>query len=87
MLQYNIIPPQSGLTSRMNKGFPNLEQLHVRVPLQEVRLDHDSKSGSKKKILINSFDAAVSQLYKFSLYGIDFQIGRKHVLTDRRTAS
>lgn len=59
MLQNSTIPPHVGIKNRLNSKFPSLDALNVRI----VKYATDFKprtSKSKRRIIVNNFDAAVS---------------------------
>lgn len=63
MLRERTIPPQPGWPFKINKKFPPLAQSNVRIPTKPTSLQASSKGGKQIKVLVNSFDASVSQCH------------------------
>ena len=68
MLKERTIPPQPGMPFALNKKFPPLERMNVHIPAKPTPLTAGSNEDGKRRILINSFDAAVSDVISFSDY-------------------
>ena len=60
MFQKNVIPPQAGMPTRLNPAFPNLSGLNIEIPDHEMPFKPIADSG--RTVLVNSFDASVSNL-------------------------
>ena len=59
MLQNNKIPPHAGIKSRINSKFPPLDTLNVHIAKRATEFKIRT-SASKRRIIVNSFGAAVS---------------------------
>lgn len=58
MLQTGLVPPQVGADQPLNPQFPNLDEIHVRIPAKVATLKPSPVGDGKKRILVNNFDAA-----------------------------
>ncbi|KAI1170433.1 ketoacyl-synt-domain-containing protein [Nemania sp. FL0916] len=58
MLRKNTIPPHSGIKGRINRNFPNLEDIHIRIANSNTALPPHDNTHAPRRILINNFDAA-----------------------------
>lgn len=58
MFQKNVLPPQVGMPHALNKQFPPLHEKNIRI-LSKATPFHCAR-GKPRRVLINNFDAAVS---------------------------
>lgn len=58
MFERSIIPPQAGLPNQLNPRFPPLSELNVEIPTTIT--DFQNAPGRPRRILLNNFDASVS---------------------------
>jgi hypothetical protein len=59
MFQKDIIPPHIGIKTQMNRRFSPVDRESIFVPDSSRRFD--PKPGGVRRILINNFNAAVSE--------------------------
>lgn len=62
MLRNNSIPPQPGAPFHMNRKFPPLQKMNVKIPRTCIGLKPAPGSDGKRKLLLNNFDASVSSV-------------------------
>lgn len=59
VLERKLIPAQPGIPSRL-KQYPSIESGRILVPAFERPFSESiTKEGSKRRVLVNNFDAAV----------------------------
>lgn len=54
------IPPQPGMPLKLNREFPSLGKMHIRIADSTSELRCRPHGDGKKKMLLNGFDASVS---------------------------
>lgn len=59
MFQKKTIPPQAGMPHALNPKFPPLSDINVVIPSQAQ--DFKAEPNNPRRILLNNFDAAVSE--------------------------
>jgi hypothetical protein len=70
MLQNNMIPPHVGIKERINSKFPPLDTLNVHIAKCPTEFKRRADK-SKRTIVVNNFDAAVSSFAdKYCLFFI-----------------
>ena len=60
MLQKSTIPPQPGMPFKLNHKFPPLDKMNVIIPAKNMPFAA-SKNSTKRRLLVNNFDASVSK--------------------------
>jgi iron transport multicopper oxidase len=59
MLQNSMIPPHVGIKNRMNPKLPPFDALNVRIAMRATEFKPRT-GNSKRRIVLNNFNAAVS---------------------------
>lgn len=59
MLRERLVPPQPGGPFQLNKKFPPLSTLNIKIATKAVPLKPSPRGDRKIKALVNSFDASV----------------------------
>jgi iron transport multicopper oxidase len=62
-LQKQIIPPQPGVPFKVNRNYPALKELNVRIADDNIEFHKPTGGNGKRKVLVNNFDAAVSAIF------------------------
>ncbi|KAL8701306.1 MAG: hypothetical protein Q9201_004977 [Fulgogasparrea decipioides] len=57
MLQKNIIPPHSGIKTRLNRAFPSLTDMNIHIAESAQAFKPWPGGDGKRKILLNNFNA------------------------------
>lgn len=60
MFEKNVIPPHAGLKGRLNHKFPDLDAMNIHIAMSKKEFKPHSGGDGKRKILINNFNATVS---------------------------
>jgi hypothetical protein len=58
-LKEGVIPPQPGMPNTLNRKFPPLDKMNVRISQEKMAFKPYPKGDGKRKIFLNNFDAAV----------------------------
>ena len=64
MMRENKIPPQPHSPLKLNPVFPNLKALNVTIAQELLGFKSTIAKDGKRRVLVNSFDAAVSRLLR-----------------------
>jgi iron transport multicopper oxidase len=80
MLQNSMIPPHIGIKNRMNPKLPPFDTLNVRIPMRATEFKPRA-SNSKRRIVLNNFDAAVSFSIINTLLLTHLRLGWKYFAT------
>lgn len=59
MLKERKVPPQPNWPFELNRNFPSLGELNVKIATEATVLKPSPRGDQKLKMLVNSFDAAV----------------------------
>ena len=60
MFRESSIPPQPGIPFEVNHNFPSLETMNIKISDKSMPFKARQKVDSKRKLLLNNFDASVS---------------------------
>ncbi|KAJ0418711.1 hypothetical protein BJY00DRAFT_175444 [Aspergillus carlsbadensis] len=57
-LQRRIIPPQPGVPFKVNRNYPALKEMNVRIADDRIEFHKPAGGNGKRKVMVNNFDAA-----------------------------
>ncbi|KAL2831415.1 hypothetical protein BDW59DRAFT_157843 [Aspergillus cavernicola] len=57
-LQKRTIPPQPGAPFKINRNFPPLKEMNVRIADDKIEFHKPLGGNGKRKVMVNNFDAA-----------------------------
>lgn len=59
-MRKNMIPPHVGIKTRINREFPPLDNINVRINSALIAFKPHIRGDGKRRVLLNNFNATVS---------------------------
>ena len=59
-MRKNVIPPHVGIKGRINRKFPPLDEVNVRIDLALTPFKAHARGDGKRRVLLNNFNATAS---------------------------
>lgn len=75
MFQKKIIPPHAGIKGRINHKFAPLDKMNIHIADSPIPFE---AHNSRRKILLNNFNATVSFFFFFLIYLYQLVLGTLH---------
>lgn len=66
-MRKNMIPPHVGIKTRINREFPPLDKINVRIDPALTAFKPHIRGDGKRRVLLNNFNATVSTAPKIVL--------------------